>query len=139
MGVIAILAFVGLSWCSYQWSALLARNTIQLPTPSWWHQAPYNASLSYTATKSASPRVQYHEWTITRADIAPDGVTRPMILVNNHYPRPPISANVGDTLVIKVNNLLTTNDTSSFSRWDRSALNQELPPLDIRSALTSTE
>ncbi|KAJ1018519.1 hypothetical protein NDA16_004801 [Ustilago loliicola] len=34
---------------------------------------------------------------------------------------PPIHANVGDTLVVKVNNQLLTNESSSFSKWDQIA------------------
>lgn len=67
------------------------------------------------------PRVQYHEWNVTRTDIAPDGVMRPMILVNGRFPGPAIQANVGDTLVVKVNNQLSADDSSSFAKWNAAA------------------
>lgn len=132
LGVLAILAFVVLSWCSFQWSALLRRRDFHTPAQPWWRAAHNTEDL---ASWSSTGRHRYYEWNITRGDISPDGVSRPMILVNSRFPGPPIEANVGDTLVIKVNNQLAANDSSSFSRWNLAArsrfsskVNEYYPP-----------
>ncbi|CBQ71635.1 related to multicopper oxidase [Sporisorium reilianum SRZ2] len=106
--LLAILALSLLCWCTLQWCALLRSIDVLTPSHPWW-----------SASKTATPRVQYHEWNITRADIAPDGVARPMVLVNSRFPGPGIEAVVGDTIVVRVNNFLLAN--SSFARWDAAA------------------
>ncbi|KAK7530760.1 multicopper oxidase [Phyllosticta citribraziliensis] len=58
--------------------------------PDWDFQAP------------AQTR-EYH-WTITDATLNPDGVFRPLILINNEFPGPLVECNQGDTLVINVKN-----------------------------------
>ncbi|KAK8172122.1 multicopper oxidase [Phyllosticta citrichinensis] len=58
--------------------------------PDWDFQAP------------AQTR-EYH-WTITDATLNPDGVFRPLILINNEFPGPLVECNQGDTLAINVKN-----------------------------------
>lgn len=120
LGFLSSIALIILTWCSYQWKVLLRSRDLQISTHIWWHHSSDGAIQNQTDLLTA-PRVQYHEWNITRADIAPDGVVRPMVLVNNRFPGPPLQASVGDTLVIKVNNQLSANDASSFREWDLSA------------------
>lgn len=134
LGISALFALIVLSWCSFQWTSLLHRIDLPTPTHPWWHQAQNESLINYQGV-STQPRFRYYEWNITRADIAPDGVSRPMILVNGQFPGPPIKANVGDTLVIHVNNQLSANDSSSFAQWDHSArsrfsskVNEYYPP-----------
>ncbi|KAI3476732.1 hypothetical protein L1887_61696 [Cichorium endivia] len=116
----ATLALVLLAWGSLQWSALLRSSQPDAPTPPWWRHT-HDASTIGDNDGRDAPRTRYHEWNISRADIAPDGVTRPMILVNGRFPGPHIQANVGDTLVVHVRNQLSHNDSSSFAGWDQRA------------------
>ena len=44
-------------------------------------------------------------WTIRDMELNPDGVYRPMILINGQFPGPMIECNEGDTIVVHVNNL----------------------------------
>ncbi|KAK7519520.1 putative multicopper oxidase, type 1 [Phyllosticta citriasiana] len=65
--------------------------------PDWDSQAP--------------AQTREYQWTITDANLNPDGVFRPLILINNEFPGPLIECNEGDTLVINVKNQ-ATNATS---------------------------
>ncbi|ORY16389.1 multicopper oxidase-domain-containing protein [Clohesyomyces aquaticus] len=48
---------------------------------------------------------------ITNSTLAPDGLSRQMLLINGQYPGPVITADWGDTLSITVKNSLTNNGT----------------------------
>lgn len=61
---------------------------------------------------SRTPKVREYEFNISHALAAPDGVYKPMILANGQSPGPLIEANTGDTLRIKVNNLMPNTTTS---------------------------
>ncbi|KAJ6446148.1 L-ascorbate oxidase [Purpureocillium lavendulum] len=52
----------------------------------------------------ARPVTREYHWTILDADLNPDGVFRPMILINNQFPGPLVECNEGDTLVVNVEN-----------------------------------
>ena len=54
----------------------------------------------------------YH-WDVTWVNGAPDGFSRPIIGVNGRWPCPLIEANVGDTVILKLTNLLG-NETSGI-------------------------
>jgi FtsP/CotA-like multicopper oxidase with cupredoxin domain len=56
---------------------------------------------------TAPPQRREYKWTIQDHTHNPDGIYRPMILVNNQYPGPLIEANEGDTIVVHVQNLAT--------------------------------
>ena len=47
-------------------------------------------------------------WQLTLTCIAPDGVSREMLVVNGQFPGPLIEANEGDTIIVNVWNDLTT-------------------------------
>ncbi|KAK6337348.1 hypothetical protein TWF730_002751 [Orbilia blumenaviensis] len=51
------------------------------------------------------PKVKEYNWTITDVDANPDGVMRPMILINSQFPGPLIECNEGDTIKVNINNL----------------------------------
>lgn len=61
---------------------------------------------------SRTPTVREYEFNISHALAAPDGMYKPMILANGQSPGPLIEANTGDTLRIKVNNLMPNTTTS---------------------------
>ncbi|KAK5711607.1 hypothetical protein LTR17_018307 [Elasticomyces elasticus] len=52
----------------------------------------------------ASPRRREYTWTVRDVVHNPDGVYRPMMLVNNQFPGPLIEVNEGDTIVVSVEN-----------------------------------
>ena len=58
-------------------------------------------------TISSIPTTRNYDWTISQQDIAPDGLVRPMLLVNGMFPGPLVEANTGDRIVVKVTNHLT--------------------------------
>lgn len=53
---------------------------------------------------NAAPTTREYNWTITNADLNPDGVYRPMYLINNQFPGPLVECNDGDTIVVHVDN-----------------------------------
>lgn len=53
---------------------------------------------------SAEPVTREYNWIITDADLNPDGVYRPMMLINNQFPGPLVRCNEGDRLVVHVEN-----------------------------------
>lgn len=58
--------------------------------PSWAHDA--------------EPQVREYEWTVTDTEYNPDGVYRPMMLINNQFPGPMVEVNEHDTLRITITN-----------------------------------
>ncbi|KAL8415019.1 hypothetical protein RB594_006013 [Gaeumannomyces avenae] len=59
------------------------------------------------------PRAREYEFNITRALGAPDGVVKPMILVNGQSPGPTVEANVGDAIRVIMYNSLE-NETATI-------------------------
>ncbi|KAL2672322.1 hypothetical protein Neosp_013026 [[Neocosmospora] mangrovei] len=52
----------------------------------------------------AHPTIREYFWTITTATLNPDGVYRPMFLINNQFPGPMVECNEGDTIVVHIMN-----------------------------------
>lgn len=61
---------------------------------------------------TTTPRNRVFFWKVTSTTLAPDGVTRPVILVNDKYPGPKIEVNRGDSVTVVVENAL--NVPTSF-------------------------
>ncbi|KAG0369235.1 hypothetical protein BGZ54_010522 [Gamsiella multidivaricata] len=77
------------------------------PAPStqpWNYPSQFILSKNFTITPT--PTTRYYEWTISQQTIAPDGLERPMLLVNGMFPGPLVEANTGDRIVVKVTNKL---------------------------------
>ncbi|KAK4188254.1 putative laccase precursor [Podospora australis] len=55
---------------------------------------------------------RFYDFNITEETLAPDGVKKPLMVVNGQYPGPAIIADWGDILSIQVCNQLTQNGTS---------------------------
>lgn len=53
---------------------------------------------------NATPTVREYEWVITDITANPDGVFRPMMVINGQFPGPMIVCNEGDTIVVNVVN-----------------------------------
>ncbi|KAI4867478.1 putative multicopper oxidase [Hypoxylon rubiginosum] len=62
--------------------------------------------------ESNEPSVREYEFNITQANAAPDGFLKPMVLVNGQSPGPLIEANIGDTIIVHVNNLMANQSTT---------------------------
>ncbi|UKZ51750.1 hypothetical protein TrVGV298_005514 [Trichoderma virens] len=52
----------------------------------------------------AAPTTREYHWTIVDGRLNPDGVYRPMILINNQFPGPLVECNEGDTIRVIVEN-----------------------------------
>ncbi|KAI4146536.1 MAG: hypothetical protein L6R39_003427, partial [Caloplaca ligustica] len=61
--------------------------------------------------------VRPYDLTISRGYIAPDGVNRSVILINNQFPGPTLEANWGDTFQITVHNQITGPEEGTALHW----------------------
>ena len=52
----------------------------------------------------SSPQRRVYNWTIRETEKNPDGVYRPLMLINGQFPGPLIECNEGDTIVVNVDN-----------------------------------
>ncbi|KAJ1329841.1 iron transport multicopper oxidase [Microdochium nivale] len=78
--------------------------TEDIPTsPTSRPQEEYILSPSWNS--HAPPTTREYNWTIADAIFNPDGVFRPMVLINNQFPGPLVEANDGDTVIVHVDNL----------------------------------
>ncbi|KAG0292448.1 hypothetical protein BGZ96_004128 [Linnemannia gamsii] len=94
--------------------ALLTTLTLLLSTPlSNPHNAPALAHAQPPAFTD-TPRNRIFFWKVTYSTLAPDGVTRPVILVNEKYPGPKIEVNRGDFVTVVIENAL---DVSTSFHW----------------------
>ncbi|KAJ4321441.1 hypothetical protein N0V84_005363 [Fusarium piperis] len=62
----------------------------------------YTLSPSWDLDAHATTREYF--WTVTSASLNPDGIYRPMILINNQFPGPLVECNEGDTVVVHIMN-----------------------------------
>ena len=74
------------------------------PTDSKPIESPSDYIISQAWDYDAGPFRREFYWTITDAEHNPDGVYRPMMLINNQFPGPLIEINDGDTIVVHVDN-----------------------------------
>lgn len=58
-----------------------------------------------------------YNFVVSRATIAPDGVERPVILVNGAFPGPTIEANWGDTIQVTVTNNIVGPEEGTSLHW----------------------
>jgi hypothetical protein len=87
-----------------------ASNSITIPsTASLRPEEDY--ILSPTWDFNSPPTTREYTWIISDHTLNPDGVYRPMILINDTFPGPLIECNEGDELVIHIHNR-ATNATS---------------------------
>jgi iron transport multicopper oxidase len=66
--------------------------------------------LSQAVVGALAATVTY-DWEVTWVDAAPDGFARSVIGINGQWPCPPITANVGDTVVVNLKNGLGNQTT----------------------------
>ncbi|KAK2008243.1 multicopper oxidase [Colletotrichum eremochloae] len=72
------------------------------PTPRLRDTSEYVLDPSWDFGAASS--IREHYWTIRDATLNPDGILRPMMLINNQFPGPLIECNEGDTIVVHVRN-----------------------------------
>jgi FtsP/CotA-like multicopper oxidase with cupredoxin domain len=53
---------------------------------------------------NAASQERHYHWTITDKELNPDGVYRPMVVINGQFPGPLVEVNEGDTIIVHVNN-----------------------------------
>lgn len=58
-----------------------------------------------------------YEWVVKRGQLAPDGVMKEMILVNDAFPGPQIEANWGDMIEVIVHNQIADPDEGVSMHW----------------------
>lgn len=80
---------------------------------------PFSSSTSNFADAAppeftSTPRNRIFFWKVTASTLAPDGVTRPVLLVNDKYPGPKIEVNRGDYITVVVQNAL---DVPTSFHW----------------------
>ncbi|KAG9326772.1 hypothetical protein KVV02_008662 [Mortierella alpina] len=95
-----------LSWHSrsrvLHWAFILQSVLVFLISPSSPPIVAYAAPPAFTST----PQNRIFFWKVTSTTFAPDGVTRPVLLVNDKYPGPKIEVNRGDYITVVVENAL---------------------------------
>ncbi|CAI6093569.1 unnamed protein product [Clonostachys chloroleuca] len=52
----------------------------------------------------APPTTREYFWTIVDAELNPDGIYRPMMLINNQFPGPLVECNEGDRIIVHIEN-----------------------------------
>ncbi|KAK4079138.1 CAZyme family AA1 [Trichoderma harzianum] len=62
----------------------------------------------------AAPTTREYHWTIVDGRLNPDGIYRPMILINNQFPGPLVECNEGDTIRVIVENKATNATSMHF-------------------------
>lgn len=65
--------------------------------------------LAFAGATSAA--VVTYDWSIDWVIAAPDGFSRPVIGINGQWPCPIVEANVGDTIIINIDNNLGNETT----------------------------
>ncbi|KAG2179873.1 hypothetical protein INT43_003659, partial [Umbelopsis isabellina] len=65
-------------------------------------------------TISNQTTIRYYEFNVSQINGSPDGYQRTMLVVNGQYPGPLVECNIGDQLVIKVNNQLPDGQGTSI-------------------------
>ena len=71
---------------------------------------PYKERPSTGNTRS-------YVFNVARGTIAPDGVEREVLLINNQFPAPTIEANWGDTISVTVTNSITGPEEGTSLHW----------------------
>lgn len=86
-----------------------------VPTAKRQTTSPWGGRTAQNTNPSDCPDTgvtRSYNFTIAQSTLAPDGVQRPMLLVNGQFPGPTIEANWGDTISVTVQNNLANEGTS---------------------------
>ncbi|KAF1350084.1 putative multicopper oxidase, type 1 [Delphinella strobiligena] len=63
---------------------------------------------------SSVPKLREYTWNLTETEYNPDGVYRPMLVINNQFPGPLIEVNEGDTIRVTVQNQMSNSTAIHF-------------------------
>lgn len=63
---------------------------------------------------SSAPKLREYTWNLTETEYNPDGVYRPMLVINNQFPGPLIEVNEGDTIRVTVQNQMSNSTAIHF-------------------------
>lgn len=76
-----------------------------------WRRATLDYSLDMTWDINAAPTTRVFNFTISEIQAAPDGVIRPLLVINGQFPGPLIRVNRGDRVLVNVTNGLVNGTT----------------------------
>jgi hypothetical protein len=103
--LITIFCLIFLGMLSSQiWKEVERYQKVQATPKSTFRRPTSDYILDHRWIFGVKPMKREYRWTITDEDVNPDGVYRPMILINGQFPGPMIECNEGDTLSIEVDN-----------------------------------
>ena len=77
--------------------------------------APWGGRTAANTNPSDAPFtgvIRSYNFTLARSTLAPDGVSKPVMLINGQFPGPTIEANWGDTISVTVTNQLGDEGTA---------------------------
>lgn len=100
----------------------------------WGHRnvtnsSPYFLPLNSSEAAPITNVTRQYNLTIRRGFIAPDGVNKSVILINDQFPGPTIEANWGDTIQVNVTNEITGPEEGTAMHW-HGILQRETPWFD---------
>lgn len=90
---------------------------------------PYAVSTNPSEVAPVTNVIRHYDFTIRRGFIAPDGVNKSVILINDQFPGPTIEANWGDTIEVNVTNEITGPEEGTALHW-HGLLQRETPWFD---------
>ncbi|EKM52914.1 uncharacterized protein PHACADRAFT_261609 [Phanerochaete carnosa HHB-10118-sp] len=79
-------------------------------SPNVLQRTPYE-NFVLNGLKGQPSQTRSYDFVVSQVQGAPDGVDKPMLVVNGMYPGPTIEANQGDRIVVKVTNMLENRTT----------------------------
>lgn len=86
----------------------------------------YNINTNYYESAPDTNVVREYYFDIVNTTAAPDGVERPVLLVNGQFPGPTIEANWGDTVKVHVTNRMQNNGTAIHFHGIRQQHNNQM-------------
>jgi len=81
-----------------------------------WGNLTAESSNPYTSAPNTGV-TRYYTFNVARGVLAPDGVEREMLLVNNQFPGPTIEANWGDMIQVTLTNSITGPEEGTALHW----------------------
>lgn len=90
--------------------------TNPLPNGFPWSTATAATTNPYEQSPTTGV-IRSYDFTLTRGFLAPDGVNKSVLLINNQFPAPKLEANWGDTFQITVHNQITGPEEGTALHW----------------------
>lgn len=91
--------------------------------PTWDR---YDINTNYYESAPDTKVIREYHFDIVNATAAPDGIERPVLLVNGQFPGPTIEANWGDTVKVHVTNRMQNNSTAIHFHGVRQPHNNQM-------------